>query len=301
MGSPDGQSTPPALGDDVVIDLRDGVTDPLPQGRDGDVVDLREPHEHAIPMADPAETGAEEAEDFVPLRDPSGRPADLPPGHRMVTITGGDLWMEAEAFVYDSYREVGFCEESPRRRVEELARWHDASTFHAVLADDDSIIGTIRTITGSYEELPIGKFTRTDFRHPNPVSELSSLTVRKDVRSTGVIEQLYRAGWIAGCRAGTSATVALIDDWLLDVFHQSYRLFFKVVGEAQPHMGGEPIPVALTHGDETYQPLMRQNPGFWAWLLEAVRPEEAEAWDLPLVLTDGTRLRPGSDVAAVIA
>ncbi|HEU5150260.1 MAG TPA: hypothetical protein VFU19_07170 [Iamia sp.] len=298
MGSPDGDTVPPRVDDDLVIDLRDGVTDPLPPTPEEEIVDLRD---RPIPVADPTETGAEAAEDLVPSRGPSGRPDPLPPGCRMVTITGGDLWMEAEAFVYDSYREVGFCEPSPRRRVEELARWHDASTFHAVLAEDDSIIGTIRTITGDYDDLPIGKFTRTDFRHPNPVSELSSLTVRSDVRSTGVIERLYRAGWIAGCRAGTSATVALIDDWLLDVFHQTYRLFFKVVGEAQPHMGGEPIPVALTHGDETYLPLLQQNPGFWAWLLEAVRPEEAEEWGLPLVLEDGTRIQPGSDIAVHMA
>ncbi len=271
MGSSDGDAIPP-LGDDVVIDLRDGVTDPLPPAHEEKLVDLREP----------------------PLRPPSGRPAELLPNHRLVTITGGDLWLQAEAFVYDIYRSVGFCEESPRRHVEELARWSDASTFHAVIADDDEIIGTIRTIVGSYDDLPIAKFRRVDHRHGDPVCELSSLTVRQDVRSTGVIEHLYRAGWLAAFREGTNAAVALIDDWLLEVFVATYHLPFVIIGEPQPYMGGDPIPVALSLEGAAYDAMAASNPDFWRWTLEALTPEEAQAWGLPTTLGDGSSVVPGA-------
>jgi hypothetical protein len=261
-----------SLGDDVVIDLRDGVTDHLPQQHEEKLVDLREP----------------------PVRPPSGRPADLQPGHEVVLITGGDLWMQAEAFVYDIYRKVGFCEESPRRMVEELARWSDASTFHAVIADDGQIIGTIRTIIGAYEDLPVGKFRRVDHRHPNPVCELSSLTVRDDVRSTGVIEHLYRAGWLAAFRSRTNAAVALIDDWLLEVFVATYHLPFTIIGEPHEYMGGAPIPVALSLDGAAYDAMAASNPDFWRWTLEAIAPEEATAWGLPTTLGDGSVVVPGA-------
>ena len=271
MGPSDGD-TVPQLADDVVIDLRDGITDPLPASHEEKLVDLRE----------------------LPVRPPSGRPADLLPNHRLVTITGGDLWMQAEAFVYDIYRTVGFCEESPRRQVEELARWSDASTFHAVIADDDEIIGTIRTIVGSYADLPIAKFRRVDHRHSDPVCELSSLTVRQDVRSTGVIEHLYRAGWLASFRADTNAAVALIDDWLLEVFVATYHLPFVIIGEPQPYMGGDPIPVALSLDGAAYDSMAASNPDFWRWTLEALTPEEARAWGLPTTLGDGSVVVPGA-------
>jgi hypothetical protein len=272
MAASDGLPVPP-LDDDVVIDLRDGVIDPVPPSHEEKLVDLREP----------------------PVRPPSGRPADLLPGHRVITITGGDLWMQAEAFVYDIYRSVGFCEESPRRQVEELARWSDASTFHAVVTDDDEIIGTIRTIIGDYAELPIAKFRRVDHRHGDPVCELSSLTVRQDVRSTGVIEHLYRAGWLAAFRSvGTNAAVALIDDWLLEVFVATYHLPFVIIGEPQPYMGGDPIPVALSLDGAAYDSMAASNPDFWRWTLEALTPEEARAWGLPTTLGDGSVVVPGA-------
>lgn len=233
----------------------------------------------------------------TPFRAASGRPAELLDHHRLITITGGDMWMRAEAFVYDIYRQIGYCEVSPRNRVEELARWNDRSRFHAVVDEDDTVIGVVRTIIGAYAELPVGKFDRTDHTHPDPVCELSSLTVRTDLRSTGVIEHLYRAGWLHAFRSGTSAVVALIDDWLLDVFTQTYHLPFGVVGEPREYMGGVPIPVALPLHGAAYRPMARTNPEFWRWTLEAVTPDEAATWDLPIVLGDGTTVVPGERTA----
>lgn len=236
------------------------------------------------------ETEGDEADEVIDLREhvldtperaPSGRPADLLPQHRLVTVTGGDRWVQLEAFVYDIYRKVGYCDESPRRRVEELARWNDASRFHAVFDDEDQVIGVVRTIFGRYADLPVGRFTRTDFRDPDPVCELSSLTVRNDVRSTGVIEHLYRAGWLDALRHGSRAVVALIDEWLLEVFVDTYHLPFSVIGLGREYMGGAPLPAGLPLVGHHYAAMASTNPDFWRWTLEAVAPEEVERWGLP--------------------
>lgn len=235
-------------------------------------------------------TAADPAPEVIDLRDvpepdrpASGRPADLLPGHRLVTITGGDRWLQVEAFVYDIYRQIGYCDESPRNRVEELARWNERSHFHAVFDDSDEVIGVVRTIFGPYAELPVGQFTRTDQRHVDPVCELSSLTVRTDVRSTGVIEHLYRAGWLEAFTAGSRAIVALIDEWLFEVFQSTYRLPFHVIGVGEEYMGSEPMPVGMALTGVDYQVTAEENPEFWAWTLEAVTAQQAEHWHLPLL------------------
>ncbi|HXH56183.1 N-acyl amino acid synthase FeeM domain-containing protein [Iamia sp.] len=258
------------------------------------------PDEGYAEAAPPGEQEVVDLRDLAeaePARPASGRPADLLPSHNLLRISGGELWDAAEAFVYDIYRQIGYCEESPRRRVEELPRWNDRSIFHAVIDDDGTVIGTVRTIVGRYSELPVGKFERTDSHLADPVCELSSLTVRTDVRSTGVIEHLYRAGWLDAFRGRSNAVVALIDEWLFDVFVDTYHLPFTVVGVAQEYMGGVPIPVALPLAGRHYVDMAMTNPEFWRWTLEAVTPDEARAWNLPTRLADGTVVVPGAATA----
>ena len=62
--------------------------------------------------AEEADTPAASADD-PPAPRVSGRPKELSPGHHVETITGGDRWMQAEAFLYDLYLQLGYCEESP--------------------------------------------------------------------------------------------------------------------------------------------------------------------------------------------
>lgn len=216
----------------------------------------------------------------------SGRPADLQPGHRLISIQGGDLWMQAEAFVYEMYVKIGYTEPSPRHQVEELARWSDSSRFHAVITDEGEIIGTLRTIFGTYNELPVSQFERTDHADPDPVCEFSSLVVDPTQRSTGVIEHLYRAGWLDAWRSGSSAVVALIDDWLFEAFRDTYLLPFRKIGVGQHYMGTNPVPVAMPLQGADYLNLARGNAQFWAWTLEAVAATEVRDWNLPIVLLD---------------
>lgn len=227
-----------------------------------------------------------EDEQSFPTRRTSGRPADLSPGLRMEVVAGGPLLDRAEEFVYDVYRQVGYCRSSSRKRVEELQRWSDRSVFHVVADEADVVVGTVRTVVGEYDELPIGQFLRNDFRHSDPVCELGALAVEASARSTGVIEHLYRAGWLDAARSGSSALVAVIEPWLLDVFISSYGLAFEQIGEGQDYLGGYSVPTAFPLIPRTYEVLTEQNPGFMRWNGEAATAEELTKWGIPIILTD---------------
>jgi hypothetical protein len=217
----------------------------------------------------------------------SGRPQSLLDGHRVEHVAeDGPLWDLAENFVYDHYVNLGYTDENTAHRVAELQRWADCSRFHAVVDAEDRIVGTVRTIFGAYEELPVAQFERTDHRDGNPVCELSSLVVHPTLRSTGVIEHLYRAGWLDAWRSGSQAIVALIDDWLFDAFRGTYHLPFRKIGVQKHYMGSDPVPVAMPLQGEAYLPMARTNPHFWAWTLEAVASTEIADWGLPIVITD---------------
>jgi len=248
------------------------------------VVDLRDP---VIDLRDRT------LRELTPVSTMSGRPAALQDHHRLVTIDTDDLLERAERFVYEHYLRIGFCEPSPRERVEELAPWADRAHMHAVIDDDEMIVGTIRTIFGNYGELPVAQFERTDHEMPDPVCELSSLVVRQRDRGTGVIEHLYRAGWLNAFRLRASAIVGLIDPWLFDAFVDHYGLPFRVIGTPSHYMGTDPVPVGMPLVGPAYDDLARRNPAFWLWTLEALSPAEIGAWGLPLILHD--------DVAAAMA
>lgn len=255
---------------DQVIDLRDEalLATGAPEVRqEGDqvVLDLRE----LAPTGRRIEPGPKMC----------GRPPDLREGYQLLRITGGDRWLDAEAFVYEIYRELGYTEESSRHQVEELAVYADNSNFHAVVADDGQgeIVGTIRAIFAPFEGLPVGKFERVDFEDQGPMCELSSIVVDPRVRSVGFIEHLYRAGWADALRAGATAITGLGEKWLLDTFRDTYGLPFVPVGIPEWYMGGEVIPMIMSTSPESAMQISRANPDFWAWSLEILSPDEIEA------------------------
>lgn len=279
-GQQDEGATAVAPDDDIVIDLtdeamarRDLYQRLLSRDEHGElVIDLRDATLAGLGIGD--ETA-------------SGRPQALQPGHRLEIIGNDDrLWDTAEAFVYQHYLDLGYTDANPSKKVAELQRWAPGSRFHAVVDDDDRIVGTVRTIFGPYEDLPVSQFERTDHTEPDPVCELSSLVVDPHLRSTGVIEHLYRAGWLDAWRSGSEAVVALIDEWLLTVFKRTYHLPFRKIGVQQHYMGSDPVPVAMPLRGEDYLPMARTNPHFWAWTLEAVAASEIADWGLPIVITD---------------
>ena len=198
-----------------------------------------------------------------------------------MSVTDGPLLWAAEHFLYDIYIDSGFCRPTPRRVVEELEPWRSRSTFHLVIDEQDGVIGSVRTITGGWSDLPAGDFVRHDWTHPDPLCELSSLAILPSNRSTGIVEHIYRAGWIAAWRSGAHALVGLVDPWLLELFTDHYQLPFTPIGAAKFHMGGTVIPVAMPLVGAAYEPLAAGRVGFWTWTLEAATPEEIQTWNLP--------------------
>lgn len=225
----------------------------------------------------------------------SGRPPQLLDHHHIEVVTGGDAWIEAEAFVYERYRRVGYTQPSPHQRVEELARWADRSRFHVVYSDDGHIVGTMRTIPGTYAELPVGQFDRFDFDNPDPVCELSSMVVDESVRSSGVLEHLFRAGWSDATRLGASAIVALIDVWLLEMMRFHFGMPFIPIGVPHFHMGGKVVPVAMDITRAGMAEIAKNNPAWWLWNLEEMTEEEIHRFDIgdlvPQAIVD--QLAPG--------
>lgn len=209
-------------------------------------------------------------------RPRSGRPPDLLPGHRMVTITGGDWWTKAERFVYDIYLKLGYTAESSRGQVEELDEYSDHSHFYAVADERDQIVGTIRAIFGSFDDLPVGKFTRVDYEDQEPMCELSSIVVDSRVRSRGIIEHLYREGWAEATRRGALTITGVGEKWLLDTFRDTYALPFVPVGLPDWYMGGLVIPMTMANTPSSMAETERENSAYWYWNLEALTADELE-------------------------
>ena len=271
--------------DDVVIDITDAAMARrravegealLSVAPDGEfVLDLTDDA-----MAAAAQSQAARAAKAATARVVSGRPQSLGEGQQLITITGGDTWMEAEAFVYERYVSLGYADHSSRRRVEELARWSDHSRFHAVVGADGDFIGTVRTIFGPYQDLPVGQFERSNFDDPNPLCELSSLVVRQDHGSTGILDHLFRAGWADGVRLGARGIVALIDTWIFDVLCDLYCMPFSQLGEPHFHMGGDVVPVVMATSQTAMSQIAHHNPEFYRWSMEALTDQEIRRFGL---------------------
>lgn len=204
----------------------------------------------------------------------SGRPPDLLEGHELLVISGGDRWMDAEAFVYDCYVKLGYTNESSRKQVEELVRFAEHSRFHAVVDERGDIIGTTRVIFGTFDSLPVGKFTRIDWFDEEPMAELSSIVVDPSARSTGVIEHLYRSGWADAITNGARTITGLGERWMLDTFRHTYALPFVPCGIPEYYMGGEVIPMTMSARPHIMSETARCNPQFWLWAVERLTDEQ---------------------------
>jgi hypothetical protein len=266
-----------SLRDDIVIDLTDAAM--ARAANENLVIDLRD-HVVAAGQAGIVEPDA-------PTVKRSGRPADLLPGLRLEVLDQQDhRWDKAERFVYDSYRKLAYCDASERSWVEELAPWTDRSQFHVVFDEDDHVVGTARLISDGYASLPVGKFTRTDHRDPDPVQELSSVVVIPSARGLSVVAYLCRSIFFTAYRNGANAIVFLLEDGLIRLLTDHYGLPVRYLGESQHYMGGRVSPSGLSLVGREYLDTARANPHYWKWMLEAATAQEVADWDLPIVLVD---------------
>jgi hypothetical protein len=286
------RSERPGLPDDFVIDLTDAAMARMADQHT--IIDLRD---HVVAAGEAGlVTDTKE-------RPKSGRPLDLLPGlslHILDAEEADERWEKAERFVYDTYCEAGYCDLSPRSRVEVLQPWNDRSRFHVVFDEHEEVVGTVRVIRDAFEHLPVGMFERTDFVDPDPVAELSSLAVAPNARGLSVVVHLCRSAFVETWTRGGSALVFLIDDWMVDLLADVYALPIRSVGVQRFHMGGDVTPSAMTLRGPEFIETARLNPHYWRWMTEAFTAQQVADWELPIVLVDERDTERAAHVARVL-
>lgn len=213
------------------------------------------------------------------------RPETCDASMALVHVTEDDpaMWDRAERFVYDVYRETGFCEVSQRHWVEETEPFRHGSHFHVVVEGDD-LVGAIRTMRAPFGALPIGQFALDEGLPSGDLMELGSLAVSRSLRGLGVANELHRAGVQEAIRAGVPAFCMLVEPWSIDFFRQVYGLPLQVVGAPKHYMGSATVP-AVASIDEMLRVFVTERPGMFRWITEGL---EAELWRdgrLPILLS----------------
>ena len=156
------------------------------------------------------------------------------------------LGVRAEGFVYDVFRTSGFCAESPRRHVEESEPWRPGSHLHIVLDEDsDEILGVVRTILGSHDQLPVSRFEATVDVPAGLLCEIGSLAVKADLRGLGVANELHRMAFLDGIRHHAAGFCFLVEQWMFDFFGAQYGLPVRALAEPEFFMGGEIVPTGM--------------------------------------------------------
>lgn len=193
-----------------------------------------------------------------------------------------ELGDRAEQFVYDNYREQGYCRESPRRWVEEVERWREGSILH-VICDGDEVLGVLRTIIGGFDDLPVSQFGRTMPMRDGLLLDGGSLAVKADYRGIGLATELYRHWLEVGIRNRVEGFCLLMDDGLIDVMHTFYALPTHAFAERRLYMGGniQPLVVWL---DELVEQMSSARPKLYQYAISGFSPEEIVEFDLPIVL-----------------
>ncbi len=211
-------------------------------------------------------------------------PRKLPDGTHIEIVDEGPLWERAAHFQYRHYLERGYCKPSDREVVEACEPWRETSSFHTTLDSSGEVIGVMRSVTGAYSDLPIGKVEST----PGPFAdhtctEAASLSVSAKYATAGVVEALYRSVFEHGVRSSATAMVALVRQEMLRLLRRFYGLPYVELGPGQWYMGSDDVPVGATTEDLCVA-LGRNRPNVYSWFLESFTAEEVVRLDLPVVL-----------------
>jgi GNAT superfamily N-acetyltransferase len=210
-------------------------------------------------------------------------PDPLDPGlvcHHVAPDT--QLGDRAERFVYETYRDHGYCRESPRQWVEEVEPWRARSTLH-VVCDGDELLGVLRTIVGEIDELPVSQFKRTAPMRDGLLLDGGSLAVKPDFRGVGLATELYRHWIEVGIRRRVEGFCLLMDDGYIEVMHALYALPTHPFAERQRYMGGDIQPLVVWM-DEMLESLARSRPLLYKYAVSGFTPQEIVEFDLPIIL-----------------
>ena len=214
----------------------------------------------------------------------SFRPEPCDPALGLALVTEGDraAWDDAERFVYDVFRVSGFCEESPRGWVEEIAPYRAGSTLH-VIRDGVRPVGVARTMPGTYDQLPIGKFPAERPVTSGPLVEIGSLAVRATLRGLGVANELHRSAVRWALVNGAEGFCMLVEPWAIDFYRDVYGVPLRESAAPRHYMGSLTVP-AVAMLDEMVDQLVRTRPGVYRWFTEGLPPEVWADRNLPVVL-----------------
>jgi hypothetical protein len=221
----------------------------------------------------------------VDLEDPLRSFAPEPLDDHLTThhvAPASDVGEAAERFVYDIYRVSEFCQESPRGWVEETEPWREGSTLHVVMEGDD-VLGVVRTILGTYDELPIGQFGPDQPPPDGTLCEVASLAVKPDRRGLGVANELHRMTFEFGIRSAANGFCFLVDEWMAQFFQDYYAFPVRQMAPVQPYMGGDIMPI-MVRVDELLEVFPRRRPLVYQRAISGFSPAEVASFDLPIVL-----------------
>lgn len=191
-------------------------------------------------------------------------------------------WDDAERFIYGIFRDCGFCEPSPRNWVEEIDPYRPGSTLQ-VAGTRAGIVGAIRTMLGSYHELPIGQFTASEPVPGGLMCEFGSLAVHPDVRGLGVVNELHRRAvqWAVQHRA--IGFCMLVEPWSIGFFRDVYGVPLVETGEGRLYMGSLTVPAHVTLA-ALFENLLDSRPAMYRWATEGLSPADFEAYGIPILL-----------------
>ena len=192
------------------------------------------------------------------------------------------LWDAAERFVYDEYRAVGYCEESPKGWVEEAEPFRHGSTLHVML-DGEQVVGTIRTMFGPYDELPIGRFGHDIPVPSGRLAEVGSLAVSRDLRGLGVANELHRAAVQQVIASRVPAFCMLVEPWSIEFFRDVYGLPLVQTAPPRDYMGSLTVP-AIVDISEMLESFSRERVGMYHWITEGLDPSLWADGSIPIVL-----------------
>jgi hypothetical protein len=214
-----------------------------------------------------------------------GPPPALPENLMHIVARRDDPWWDAAAaFVYREYRERGWCDESSNQRVPEHEPWADISTYHIINDAESGIVGTLQTIVGTFDELPIGtQYPRLDPWPPDMCCEFGAFVVASGARKLQATSYLHRSALEIGVKAGALSVVAVVETPLLRLLRDGYGFPFVQVGAGHDYMGAECIPIATTYLDIA-ESIFRLDDAMYEWLFTVFSPIEMATNDFPIRL-----------------
>ena len=203
----------------------------------------------------------------------------------IVASPGDPWWDAAAAFVYEEYLSRGWCLASSKRRVPEHEPWADLSTFHIINDSEAGIVGTLRTVIGDFDDLPIGgQFPRSAVWPPDPCCEFGAFVVVPGAKRLQATSFLHRSALETGVRGGALSVVAVVETPLLRLLRDGYGFPFVQIGDGRDYMGAECIPIATKYKDIA-DSIFALDVEMYRWLFHVFTDEEVIANDFPIDLT----------------